>query len=336
MPQYNTPSAVQMTQALDLDRLKSINQELEMVEPDLTEPDPRAKADGLRDFRDEFSETGKIADENVNELSEKINEVAEGTVQASVKPFNLRKMSQMDTNLVAPPADANMGMPTDETGMNEEQSSAISFNDIDELKQLLDAEYEKYKTGENPDFINEFNKEIFKRVPENMQETVKDAVQRYFETSDNEKLRRMELLVDIGEGFSLEEGGEEIVNAPYTKASIENAVKEANEIIKNFAKESASKNPLKTAKAFNLHKEAQVHTKSMGEFLNYGPDDKRVLPYSNTGLVGSDWHTWIRARDHNFIFDDTAIDFETFWRGNVMDKYSRPYRNDKEIGRAHV
>jgi hypothetical protein len=54
-----------------------------------------------------------------------------------------------------------------------------------------------------------------------------------------------------------------------------------------------------------------------------------MLPWSNIGFLGSDWHTWIRARDHNFIFDDKAIDFETFWRGNIMDKYSRPYRNEK-------
>jgi hypothetical protein len=104
-------------------------------------------------------------------------------------------------------------------------------------------------------------------------------------------------------------------------------VKESLVAIQKFAKESASKVTTKTA-SYNLKKEAQFHGRTT-EFINFGPAEKRVFPYSNTGILGSEWHTWIRARDHNFIFDDHAVDFDTFWRGNIMDKYSRPYRNEK-------
>ena len=327
MPQPNIPNAAEMTNALDIDRLKAINEELDNVDPAVSGMD----TDGMRDFTNQFSQTEQIAKDNIAELSEEINEAID-IKRASAKVFNLSKKSQTDQNLMSPPFDQDitgLQQASGNEGDLPDQAVDFDFNDIDQLKQLLDAEYEKSKNTDNHEFINEFKKEIIKKVPDTMQGTVEGALQRFFETGEEEKLRRMDLLVEIGKGFGLEDGGEETVKAPYTKASIEKAVKEANEIIKNFAKKAAASSSVKTAKAYNLQKQAQAHGVAFTEFINYGPDDKRVLPYSNTGYVGSDWHVWLRARDHNFIFDDKAIDFETFWRGNVMDKYSRPYRNEK-------
>ena len=42
----------------------------------------------------------------------------------------------------------------------------------------------------------------------------------------------------------------------------------------------------------------------------------------------SDWHIVERNKGFGLVVDDVwNIDYETIWRNNIMDKYSRPYRN---------
>jgi hypothetical protein len=177
----------------------------------------------------------------------------------------------------------------------------------------------------DPMFINN----LITQSPVDKQETVKDAAQRYFEP-DRSEVDRIRILTDIYEAIGPSGEGVESVKATYTKASIQNVIKEAESKIKAFAKQAAKSVNVKTAKSYNLKKQAQFNGQHHTEFLNFGPESLREFcQWSNVGFLASDWHTWLRARDHNFIFDDKAIDFDTFWRGNVMDKYSRPYRNEK-------
>lgn len=65
----------------------------------------------------------------------------------------------------------------------------------------------------------------------------------------------------------------------------------------------------------------------------YGiPQSSRVDPFTRQPV--SDWHIIERNKGYGQdgrIGDVFNFDWETFWRGNIMDKYSRPYR-DAETG----
>lgn len=209
----------------------------------------------------------------------------------------------------------------DELSMNSgDQMTDINFDTPEEFKKLLD------ENADNPEFLNE----ILKISPADEQEFVKDSIQRYYEPERDEADKTI-ISAEVFKSIHGRGKGEQEVPATYTKASVMSLIRKTNASIEKFAKQAAGDgNNVKTARCFNLKKQAQHLGRShISEFLNFGPDSARMLPYSNTGLVGSDWHVWVRGRDHNFIFDDHAVDFETFWRGNIMDKYSRPYRNEK-------
>lgn len=168
---------------------------------------------------------------------------------------------------------------------------------------------------------------------EKIEQDLSDALQRYYDlaTEDVEenKNTRLEIATEINEIINPEKESN-IMEAPVKKASIQEVVNSTTDDIQKFAQSMATqKKANSSVKPYNLMKSAQAHAANRVDFINYGPGDKQYFPYSNTGYVGSKWHTWIRAKDHNFLFDDTAVDFDTFWRGNIMDKYSRPYRNDK-------
>jgi len=239
--------------------------------------------------------------------------------------FDLSKFSQMNQQMQTSPME-NPTTPIENPSSSMEDPMAnemgnnigTKFRNPEELKSLLD------QGMENHDLKNE----LIRSAPEDQQQTISDSIKKYYDpqTSEGERFSIVGTIYDIINGE-----GDNTVPAEYIQASVDALIKESNEKIKQFAKKAASVKSVKKAKSsYNLKKQAQQfagtgHT----EFVNFGPNEKRMLPYSNTGLVGSDWHVWLRARDHNFIFDDHAVDFDTFWRGNIMDKYSQPYRNKK-------
>jgi len=60
----------------------------------------------------------------------------------------------------------------------------------------------------------------------------------------------------------------------------------------------------------------------------WGPGQTRIDPFLHQPV--SDWHIVERNKGFGLVVDDIwNIDYETIWRENVMDKYSRPYRDSK-------
>ena len=115
--------------------------------------------------------------------------------------------------------------------------------------------------------------------------------------------------------------GEYVNNQGQTMANLENIkkiVEASNEEVRKMAQ---SEKP----KSFNFKKQAQH--KSYENVILWGPESRNeVDPF--TGQPTSDWHVFERNKGWNWrIGDRWDIDFEAFWRGNVMDKYSRPYRD---------
>jgi len=96
--------------------------------------------------------------------------------------------------------------------------------------------------------------------------------------------------------------------------------------VSNIEKEiklAAEQDAKKNKKPFNL-KLAQA--KGLNNVLMYGPEQVRYDAFSR--LPVSDWH--IIERNKGFggrVGDVWNYDWEAFWRGNIMDKYSRPYKD---------
>lgn len=106
-----------------------------------------------------------------------------------------------------------------------------------------------------------------------------------------------------------------------TVPNIAKIVDETNRVIKKLAEETKKAN-----KTFNLTKMAQQ--KTIENVITQGPTQTRIDPF--TGMLISDWHLIERNKGFGLKIDDVLdIDFESIWRGNIMDKYYSPYR-DKE------
>jgi hypothetical protein len=80
---------------------------------------------------------------------------------------------------------------------------------------------------------------------------------------------------------------------------------------------------------FNSSKFKKIKTaqhKGLENVMMFGPDQVRVDPF--TGQLVSKWHIYERNKGYGIKPGDALdIDFEAIWRGNIMDKYSQPYRN---------
>lgn len=161
-------------------------------------------------------------------------------------------------------------------------------------------------------------------------ENAQDAFDRFFsELNDENRLDLAELIyenlpenmknqqVDTSnpsEGMTIE--------APYKKAgSMEEFL---NQITSNIKKAATQVGGNKKKIAFNL-KTAQH--KSSQNIIMWGPEQVRPDPFLR-GQPVSDWHIMERNKGFGGDIDGFwGVDWETVWRGNVMDKYSRPYRD---------
>lgn len=263
-----------------------------------------------------FEQTLQIAEEGQGEIGDMNADVSqEGQMAMASSYFDLTKVGQFD--MAAPPMGSMDPMAQEPIA---DESQGLSFSSPQELQALLD------QSAQDPGFVNK----LLEATPDDGQTVVRDSIARYYEPNRDVADRAI-LAAEIFKAIHGRGQGEDQVKGEYTQASIENAVLQADKMIQQFAKKAAScKSTKKASSSFNLKKQAQqFHGTAHPEFFNYGPESKRILPWGNTGVVGNDWHVWLRAKDHSFIMDDHAVDFDTFWRGNIMDKYSQPYRNNK-------
>ena len=99
-------------------------------------------------------------------------------------------------------------------------------------------------------------------------------------------------------------------------------IESSNREIKAAAEKTARK--LQAKQSFNLSKTAQQ--KTVDNAFLWGPNEKRFDPFYRQPV--SDWHVVERNKGFGLTLDDVwNIDYEAIWRGNIMDKYSRPYRD---------
>lgn len=157
------------------------------------------------------------------------------------------------------------------------------------------------------------------------EQAVDDAIGRFFETDDPQ--RQLELASVIYN--SLPQSARESVNGAEGDTQVngvEETVQTSNDAIRHAAVNLAKNNASKKVEAFNLKNLKTAQHKGLENVMMFGPDQVRVDPF--TGQLVSKWHIQERNKGYGIRVNDALdIDFEAIWRGNIMDKYSQPYRN---------
>jgi len=235
---------------------------------------------------------------------------------AKTKTFNLKK-AQFNTD-------------TDEYGMPDNRGELAQDLEPDPWEDGLMDNDTGDKWGNHAEFKEWLDQQadrataasiIGGKIPEAYAQSLNDAFEQYYEgdITDEEKLqiasRVFEILPD--ENKILEaDPAEGIIDAEYTQVSA--FVKEMDGQIKKLAQQDAKK-------SFNLTKTAQ-HKGAVDNMFMYGPSETRIDPFLRQPI--SDYHIVERNKGFGLVVDDIwNIDWETMWRGNIMDKYSRPYKD---------
>ena len=248
---------------------------------------------------------------------------------SSVKSFNLKKAQ---FNAVSP-MDQNMGNFHEVGQMNEpelEQHNTPEFKSHFELKEFL---------VKNIDKQEEIRQLFFNDASDENLDIIKGTLENFFSKASITGVGEEELLDAANAVYHVipenmkaanPDGQQTIVTergTPDQLASINTLVEKVAGHIKQVAeKYVASLN--KESKAIYNQKKTAQH-KTVDNVLLWGPGNPRPDPFLR-GQPVSDWHIVERNKGFGQDVDGVwNIDWEAIWRGNVMDKYSRPYR-DKE------
>jgi hypothetical protein len=250
--------------------------------------------------------------ENIAPLESAMGMDVQSSSKKIVKAFNLKKAQEM-----MPPMDP-MGLNDSPEMVGDELQMQDEFQE----EAIQDpATLEEWLNRNNEITANQY---FENRVTNDEQmQLAKDNLAQWYQTPTDTPLTPVDksiiltrLLLALGKDTMT-------IEAPYRKACVKE-IEEVNNIIKKLAYEHVNKK--ESNGKFNLKKTAQE--KSIQNVVMYGPNQMRVDPFYRHGPV-SDWHIMERnkgfGQDIGGIWD---IDFETLWRTHIMDKYSRPYRDD--------
>lgn len=252
-------------------------------------------------------------------------------VSANKKIFNLKKIAQVgmaDPNLAMPAQDdagiidegygadtasteTTPDMPVDQN-MGEEEESWATHAD---LKNWLDQQGDRASASSM----------LTSLVSDPYKQSIVDVLESYYEESSTEedKLKIAQQIFDVlpDAAKDLEPNAEEgVLEAPLTSPT------ETLAFINNSEAEIKKLAQVGLNKPFNMKKEAQ-HKGMADNVIMYGPESKRIDPFLRQPI--SDWHIVERNKGFGLVVDDIwNIDWESLWRGTIMDKFSRPYRDN--------
>lgn len=204
------------------------------------------------------------------------------------------------------------------------QGSPDSFTDPEIMGDQLDEQYDTTSIPQPPfQKIEDFRKwadntdmsQVLQDISGQNADHLKEAMEQYFASNDEGERGMLAAQIFSDSSFPLrEEQG--VMGTPKSFG-------EVNNTIEKISKNIVNKN---RGKVFNLKKTAQH--KTMDNAILWGPGQTRIDPFLHQPV--SDWHIVERNKGFGLVVDDIwNIDYETIWRENIMDKYSRPYK-DKE------
>ena len=226
----------------------------------------------------------------------------------SNKAYNLKtaktKTAQMD-----------MQVPMDPMGLND--SPELMGDQFEEQQNVMStsqppfAKIEEFRNWAD----NTETSQVLQQIAGPNGDHLKEAMEQYYSSDDEGVKGQIAAQIFSDPSFPLrEEQG--IMGQPKHFGEVDDA-------IKKVAQTTAKKYK---AKVFNLSKTAQH--KTIDNAILWGPGQSQIDPFLHQPV--SDWHIVERNKGFGLVVDDIwNIDYETIWRENIMDKYSRPYK-DKE------
>jgi len=241
---------------------------------------------------------------------QQMNEVQQmNHIQSSKKTYNYKK-AQLNTNF----SNDNMNMDFD---FENNQNQIGPFKNVAELSNYLEGISRTEAENTLLEYVNDAKS----------QEEISSTMESFYEHELNSE-EKIEILVGIWQYIPNILKDDESQNN-----IIENKImnKTQKEKLKKFVKSSTkdikklAEKDITNKKSYNLKKQAQHDTRK--DIVLWGPDSRRIDPF--TGQYISDWHVVERNKGWGFrIGDRWDIDFESLWRENIMDKYSRPYKDE--------
>ena len=280
--------------------------------------------------------------QELSDLGEQAEDVQQGKTTASKKPFNLSKKAQSPASAPAQPNDP-FGAEQSPEGLEQEQD----YNQMEQQEEqvpVFNTHYELYQEiGQYADSDQPIQ-DMMQSSPTLFQalhgtEAAADALDRYFQENNEEQ--KLELAKIMYEGLpSIMQNQEPDTTDPNDGMKVPVKEKESgsmyydylnkvtNTIKKEAEKAAKQKKKQTSSKPFNLTKVSQHHTDS--NTIMWGPQEKRFDPFYRQPV--SDWHIIERNKGFGQDIDGVwNVDWEAIWRGTIMDKYSRPYK-DTETG----
>lgn len=296
--------------------------------PDEKFPDKKKKA--VNDLVSGLSNTQEIS----SKAKDTIEEGFKALENVSAKNYyNIIKKSQqiqqMQENEI--PAINNIENTEDVNFSNNINDNSLSLDSV-KLKDASDVrnKLESFSNVDealsffmplvSDDLVQKEDNSGFKN-PVNPRQVLSDSIKTYFENigsmQDQEKIELSSIIFDVLP-LSVKENNEGVVMEQKIANKI---VKESNISLYNLAQKIYND---KENKTFNLSKQAQ-HKNFENMFLA-GPENTKID--SLTGDLASDLHIIERNKGFGIKIDNILnIDYEALWRQNIMDKYSRPYKN---------
>lgn len=249
--------------------------------------------------------------ENPNDSRELADDV-EQIKMMSKKPFNLKKAEDMQPPFNPMGLNESPELMGDNLEMQQDVEFIKTYETHSDLNNML------IEAANSPNaFQTSWNNILAEnpREADSAQAALKSYFQGFETKGAEQHLKDAEII------HELIYGKEDImpIDAEYKKLGA--SVNETSKIIKKLAQKTTNKNK---KKAYNLTKIAQH--KTLDNAILYGPGETRIDPFLHQPV--SDWHIVERNKGFGLVVDDIwNIDYETIWRENVMDKYSRPYKN---------
>jgi hypothetical protein len=233
-----------------------------------------------------------------------------------IKAFNLNKQAQFGQPPVTPFGADNFN-DTPELGedqFNAEQDMVADGLNREQFTQFLkDLAYEQDGTTKVINFVKQ------NASSEYLEDVDELATQFMGAVGDDLQVDNVDILA--GDIYDRLDSNIKEVD-PNEVQGVLQTVGSVNDIIKKLAEEHVKK--IAKTEKFNL-KTAQQKTMDTGVIM-YGPESKRFDPFYRQPV--SDWHIMERNKGFGLTFDNVwDVDYEAIWRGTVMDKYSRPYRD---------
>ena len=279
---------------------------------------------------------------DLNSVTNAVDNLDQGLVNTSPvaakrKVFNLKKHAQMmggpapATGGAMDPFGAEVspgGLSQEQDYINANPAEQSVFNSHAELNQEL-SNYPDLESFQSA------HQDIANAISDN--QNAVGALDRYYQESNDEIRAQLAEIIYKGlppnmrnqqEDWTPQDGMTIPVEQKRLGSMYSDFLNRITASIKEAADKAGSAKRAKTSNVFNLKKIAQHQTGS--NVIMWGPGQTRIDPFYRQPV--SDWHIMERNKGFGGDIDGYwGVDWEAFWRGNVMDKYSRPYR-DTETG----